>query len=203
MAGNTIENQVDSSTWPWTLLAGFSGAWLIAAAYAFSHIEVDFLWWLVIPAGLLLAAFWCTMTAMEAFIRAQKRESLPSIARRRWLAWLATPVMGGIGLWLAWTDADLLLRLRLSDTALTARAQRLIDTGDTKPETVNARIGLFHVRSAQLEDDGTVRFWMQSIPIFTETGLIYDPDRSMTDTSQWPEERHRLAGPWVKFIWSD
>lgn len=203
MAGNITENQADPSARPWTLLAGFSGAWLIAAVYAFSHIGIDFLWWLLIPAGLVLAAFWCIMTVLEAFIRVRKRESRPSIARRRWVAWLATPVMGGIGLWLAWTDADLLLRLRLSDAALSAHAQRLIDTGDTGAETINAWIGLFHVRSAQLEDDGTVRFWMQSIPIFTETGLIYDPDRTVTDTSQWPEERHHLAGPWVKFVWSD
>ncbi len=203
MASPTTPDTRIRSAWPWSLLAGFSLAWLIGSIYAFSHIEVDFLWWLLIPAGLLLAAFWCIMTALEAFVRVRKRDSYSSIARRRWLAWLATPVMGAIGLWLAWTDADLFLRLRLSDAALSAHAQRLIDTGETEAETINEWVGLFHVSYAQLEDDGTVRFWMQSIPIFTETGLIYDPDKSVPKLSQSQEERLYLTGPWSMFILSD
>lgn len=188
--------------WPWSLLAGFSLAWLIGALYAFSHIEIDLLWWLaLIPTGLLLAAFWCIMTVLEIIVRVRGVDR--PILRRRWAAWLATPLMGALGLWLAQTDADLLLRLRLSEAALSAHAQRLIDTSDTKPETVNAWVGLFHVGSAQLQDDGTVRYSMQWPGIFSETGLIYDPDRATPKISRPQEDRHHLTGPWVKYIWSD
>lgn len=204
MAENMTEDLTSSRAWPWSLLAGFALAWLIGSIYAFSHIEIDLLLWLaLIPAGLLLASVWCILSLLEIVIRFRDRAGHPSVIRRRWVAWLATPVMGAIGLWLAWSDADLLLRFRLSEQALRTHAQRLIDADETKHQSINARIGLFHVGSAQLEDDGTVRFWMQQPGIFTETGLIYDPDQSVPNISQSQEKRLHLTGPWSMFILSD
>ncbi|MEX0876270.1 MAG: hypothetical protein WD114_02320 [Phycisphaerales bacterium] len=204
MAENLKDNLSNPGAWPWTLVAGFAGAWFIAALYAFSHIEIDmFLGIVAVFAGIMLAVLWIIMTLLEVFVRLRRRESLPLISPRRWLAWLMTPALGCAGLLLAWTDADLLLRLRLSESALAARAEQLLASGETGHVTVNGRLGLFRVDDAGVSDDGTVRFWMQYPGIFMETGLYYDPHRVITDTDAWPEERERLRGPWVKFIFRD
>ena len=111
--------------------------------------------------------------------------------------------MGGLGLWLASTDVDLLLRFRLSEAALRSRAEQLIASGETEPQQIDERVGLFRVEFAQVNDDGTVRFSMGWPGIFVETGMIYDPDQIVAETSQWPDDRQRLSEDWVKYIWSD
>lgn len=188
-------------TWPWVLLSGSSMVWLLAAMYGCSHIEVDMLSLGLI--GVVLAALWTVMTLLEPIRRIRVDRARRSITRRCWIFWLTTPLVGLAGLWLAWTDADLLLRIRLSEPALTTRAQQLLDSEKTEPQQIDEWIGLFHVKSAQVNEDGTVKLTMQWPGIFTETGMIYDPNRIVSETAQWPEDRHRLSQSWLKYIWSD
>ena len=204
MTTATTRNGKGRSAWPWSLLAGFSLLWLVGAIYSFSHIEIDLFAWMMLGlSGVLLAATWIVSTIVDATILIRRRTSPRTISTRRWVAWFSSPLMGGLGLWLASTDVDLLLRFRLSEAALRSRAEQLIASGETEPQQIDERVGLFRVEFAQVNDDGTVRFSMGWPGIFVETGMIYDPDQIVAETSQWPDDRQRLSEDWVKYIWSD
>lgn len=190
--------------WPWSLLLGFSVAWIIAAVVAFSHIAIDMLWFLALAFfGGIIALMWSIMTLLEIFARVRARPQRLEMTRRRVLAWVAIPIVGFIGLLLAYSDLDLALRVKLSNASLTQRAQAILQSGSTDPVTINDHIGLFYVRDARAQDDGTVRFTMQYPWIFTETGLIFDPDDAVWIGKDWPTETKRVDKDWVSFVWSD
>ena len=198
----SVMNDVASAgAWPWSLVLGFTIAWLIAALYAFSNIEIDILWFLALAFfGVVIGLLWFVMTALEAVVRIKRAQSLPRPKPRRIMAWLLTPLLGLLGVWLAQSDLDFLLRLRLSEPALTAHAQQIRATHDPGYTSINGWIGLLPVYDAQLGKDGTVRYSIQSPGIFTNSGLYYDPDHTLGAIAQSPEERERIFGPWVKFI---
>lgn len=190
--------------WPWSLLLGFSVAWLIGAVIAFSHIAIDTLWFLGLAlAGGLIAFFWCIMTLLEIVARVRARPQRLGMTLRRVMAWVAVPIVGFIGLLLAYSDLDLALRTKLSNAPLTERAQAILSSGSTDWMTINDRIGLFYVRDARAQEDGTVRFTMQLPWVFTETGLIYDPHQRLPGVEPPQEEWERISEDWVKFVWSD
>lgn len=197
----SVMNDVASAgAWPWSLVLGFASAWLIAAVYAFSNIEIDMLWYIVLVFfGGIIGVYWLILTTLEIFVRIQSHSKLPHPKSRRIVVWVFTPLFGLLGIWLALTDLDFLLRLRLSEPALTAHAQQIRATQEPGYRSINGWIGLFHVDDAQLGEDGTVQYTMQMPWIFVETGLYFDPDQAL-DTTKRPEERERIFGPWVKFI---
>ncbi|MBO6740055.1 MAG: hypothetical protein JJ916_09365 [Phycisphaerales bacterium] len=190
--------------WPWSLLLGCSAAWLIGAVIAFSHIAIDMLWFMALAFfGGVIALMWCIMTVLEIVARVRARPQRLEMTRRRVLAWVAIPIVGFIGLLLAYSDLDLALRVKLSNAPLTERAQAILQSGSTDPVTINDHIGLFYVRDAQAQGDGTVHFTMQYPWIFTETGLIYNPNEAVWIGKEWPTETKRVDKDWVSFVWSD
>lgn len=203
-AGTNQKNSSKRGAWPWSLLLGFSAAWLIGAVIAFSHIAVDMLWFMALALfGGLIALCWCIMTLLEIVARARARPQRLEMTRRRAIAWVGVPIVGLIGVLLAYSDLDLALRVKLSNAPLTERAQAILSSGSTDWVTINDHIGLFYVRGARAEEDGTVRFTMQYPWIFSETGLIYDPHQQLPAVEPPQEEWERISEDWVKFVWSD
>ncbi|MHA7814384.1 MAG: hypothetical protein ACX94C_13455 [Phycisphaerales bacterium] len=203
-AGSNQKNASSRGAWPWSLLLGFSAAWLIGAAIAFSHIAIDILWFLALAlSGGVIALIWCLMTLLEVIARMRAHPERLEMSPRRVFVWAAIPTVGFIGLLLAYTDHDLALRLQLSNAPLTERAESMSLSGSTASVAVNDRIGLFYVRDARVQANGTVRFTMQLPGIFTETGLIYDPHQQLPAAEPPQEEWERISEDWVKFVWSD
>jgi hypothetical protein len=113
---------------------------------------------------------------------------------RDWAFWLAVPCAGLIGMLFATTDVGLRCRFRLSESALTERAESLLAGADAS--AFPSRVGLFWVRRAEV-DQGVVYFYT-SQSFINQEGLAYSnqPIGSPPRKSIQP-----LAGPWHRFIW--
>jgi len=193
-----------AGAWPWSLLLGMSIAWLGCAVIGFSHVQIEMLWFLGLAFfGGLIALVWSVSTLLELFARVRARPEWLELSRRRLIAWAATPTMGLIGLGLAFTDIDLHLRVQMSSAALAERAQEVLDSGSTDSISIHDRIGLFSVSSARANENGSVQFFMQTPWIFTETGLIFDPDGAVDIGQHGQTETRRIDQTWVSFVWTD
>lgn len=201
-APDTTPDQPPFPRWPsvvfGTLLLA-SAVWLCVAAVHFSTVQPDqFLVFFLALGGFAIGIVWVILAAVTLF-------GTPRHARPRrglFLTALATPVCGLLAVALLISDADLLLRLKLSEPALRREAERLRADPDARRDT-DRRVGLFRVRYASVTDTGAVRFVTDLPWIFEEAGLYHDPDRTITPTKQWPEHRARLTGPWATFYHLD
>lgn len=186
-------------SWPLVGMGVCSLAWLGLAIVLFSTPAADaLLAILLIIAGLLLACVWLVLTVVGGvLVRKGHRPGCWPV-----LAWTFTPLAGFAGLVCYATHWDLMLRVRLSEPALIAEAERLRSGG--VPQDAERHLGLLRVYRADLEADGTVRFMTDMPWIFDEAGLFYDPDRAIGLHWDVPEgygheDRSVLYGPWFVY----
>jgi len=201
MSQSSVQPRVSAPVLSWLLivLALCSLVWLGFATVAFSTVAVDELLFLLLAfIGVVLAVAWVVLTCVSLHIVG------PGRARPGWktvLMWAVTPIAGMLGLLGYAVDWDLMLRLKLSERALVAEAQQI--QGGQAFGTDDRWVGLFKVRWAALNPDGSVRFVTDLPWMFDEAGLYYDPGGVVTATRAWPEDRTRLYGPWRRFHFRD
>lgn len=190
--------------WPWSLLLAFALVWGGFAVVGFSHILIDMVWFAILAlSGGLIAMVWFVMTLLEIIARFRAHPEILEMPYRRIIAWIMVPVIGFVGVVLALTDLDLRARVAMSHAALENHAQEIRDSGSTEFVPVHKRVGLFYVWDARANTDGTVQFILQHPWIFTETGLIHDPNQITTHDAATGMETDRLGDTWVVYVWSD
>ena len=190
--------------WPWSLLLAFALVWGGFAVVGFSHILIDMVWFAILAlSGGVIALVWFVMTLLEIIARFRAHPEILEMPYRRVIAWIMIPVIGFVGVVLALTDLDLRARVALSHTALENHAQEISDLGTSDIVPVHKRVGLFYVWDARVNTDGTVQLTLQYPWIFTETGLIYDPNQVAAQSTEARTEIDRLNDTWGVYIWSD
>lgn len=123
----------------------------------------------------------------------------------RWLrgVWVSVPVLA-IVLWLlSGTDADLILRLRLSEAALAQEVEaHVADDRDLLPsERRGRRAGLFWVEGSSRYGGGVFLFTGRGA-FLSDTGLLFLPPGVEVPPRSALSVRH-LHGNWYRFVFSD
>lgn len=128
-----------------------AGVWLLAVAAAHSDAGVAFPLFMAMAAGLIaLAGWWLARTTLSlAFAREVKEP---------WRSRLWVPSALLLGVLLAWSDVPLMIRVRLSESAMT-----------------QGHAGLFRVRELARFENGELRFLTSSCGLVDQCGVVYSP----------------------------
>lgn len=168
------------------LLAICALAWLLVAIHGYTNTVCDFdLSMLLMFSGQALVLSWIVATCVA-------RRPLRTWRAR--LIWISIPCAVGIGVLLAMTEAGLRCRLAMSESALTERAENLLNGEDIT--SFPSRVGLFWVRKAHI-DDGVVYFYT-SQSFLNQEGLAYSPQPIGSPPRMAVKQ---LSGQWYLFVW--
>ena len=175
-----------------------AGLWLIGALVAFSDAGFNGLALLVILFGLPLGMLWVLRFLVTSAVEGLQTVKTPRDTWPYLRAWAFTPLVGLIGIGLAMTDWDLVLRLHLSEPYL----MRLVEYKMTHDNQVADRkprfAGLFLVHSMENHEGvillGTGRAYLD------RNGLAYTGDTEPPFIgSRW--EFTYLHNGWWRFDW--
>ncbi len=159
-------------------------AWLIAVAFTHSDAGVAFPVWIVLFVTMLaLAVWWMLRMIVNGFSRARGES---------WRSRLVVPAAIAAGLAIAASDVMLIVRLRLSETALRGSASALAASPPVR-FSHTTRVGLFTVQEfTQYGEE--LRFLTAECGLVDACGVVFSPAGRPPNRGE--DSFTHLYGPW-------
>lgn len=178
---------IDGMTLYAKFLAVFAWLWLLAALPFVTDAACEFIASMLLAVTWMILAFaWlCGLLAAPFLFR--------SASARKW--WFSAGLAGILGLLLAFTDVDFMLRVALSERALSAHVAS-VPPGTQNSIHPNRLVGLFLVDGT--EESGGAVFLYTSSGFLDRYGVAYVPDGAIPPSHL---SMKHLFGPWYHFKW--